>query len=367
MKTHLLTFLVIASMSSFAQISITSADYHLPVTPDTAYLRVVAGGSSAVTPGMAQTWDLSGIFAGSNYEFSMDAVTSPNFPNSMGQVNTPVTLVSGLTLTDFYNYYSISTSGYFQDGFEMLGAGYSLQNITGDVADSIFTVDTVQTLNIPIVQFPLALGTNWTYSTRVWIPMEVTIEQFQWSRELISLSQSVTAHDTAVGYGTVILPGGKSASVLLVHEYALRVDSVMFNGTPMDPFTAQQIGLPQNDTSRIHKWSMYTKYLNSPVYEYAVVDGAQGQPYFNRSPSLSSPESELESVFVVFPNPARDEIRVMSDSPSSVKLLSITGQLVTEVGVESWNSGIVKIDVSGIAAGVYVLQMGDRATKVTVE
>ncbi|TNE27658.1 MAG: T9SS type A sorting domain-containing protein [Bacteroidetes bacterium] len=367
MKTALTTLAMIAVTGLSAQITINSSDYSIPVYPDTAHLKVVAAGASTLAPGTNATWDLSGVFSGANIELSYDAVTSSNFPTSMAQSENPVDLGGGLILTDFFSYYSKDANGFYEDGFEIVGKGYSLAAMTGDGADSLYTLDTAQHYAFPHLQFPLSMGSNWSGSFHIWIPMEITIESVGWYDEQISLRQDVFSHDTVVGWGNMILPTGRSAQVLMVHSSRVRVDSVMMNGAPMDPILAQQFGFTQNDTIRFETYSFYTHRLNSPMYEYSVVDGNMGQPYFNRSEDISTGEWSDASVFIAFPNPAKEELRLMTDSPADVDVINMSGARVAHLTKSQWNNGQLLIRVAELPAGLYIVRMGEQSLKITVE
>lgn len=367
MKTTLTSLAVLAVTGLSAQITINSSDYSIPVYPDTAHLKVVAAGASTVSPGTNARWDLSGVFSGASFDLSYDAVTSSNFPSSMAQEEDPVDLGGGLILTDFFSYYSKDANGFYEDGFEIIGKGYSLAAMTGDGADSLFTLDTAQHYSFPHIQFPLSMGSNWSGSFHVWIPMEITIESVGWYGEQISLRQDVMSHDTVVGWGNLILPTGRSAQVLMVHSSRVRVDSVMMNGSPMDPILAQQFGFTQNDTIRFDTYSFYTHGLNSAMYEYTVVDGNMGQPYFNRSENISTEEWQGGSMFIAFPNPARDELRLLTDAPAAVDVVNMAGVQVAQFSETQWNNGQLILPVSDWPTGLYVVRMGEQSVKITVE
>ncbi len=68
----------------------------------------------------------------------------------------------------------------------------------------------------------------------------------------------------------------------------------------------------------------------------------------------TSVDDSKASKFAIYPNPAKDILQVSGVDVASVKIYSLTGQMVKEVQ----NSSIV--NVSDIETGIYVLDVKDR-------
>lgn len=78
----------------------------------------------------------------------------------------------------------------------------------------------------------------------------------------------------------------------------------------------------------------------------------EGVYYFSDAPFLSVHQAEAAADMAVFPNPISDQVNVlMKDAIVSAKLVAVTGQVIPVM----INDG--KLDVSGIASGVYVLKI----------
>ncbi|NVK28765.1 MAG: T9SS type A sorting domain-containing protein [Flavobacteriia bacterium] len=369
MKKTLLTFtglaLAIMPLVSIGQITIENYDFRLPVAPDTAYLQVVAAGSSTVTPGTNATWDLSGVFGGANFDFALEAVNDPNHPNAQGRRESPANLGNGVFLDQFYNYYGVNGNSYSETGFEIEGKGFSIGNLTGDANDSIITMDTIFNYDAKILQFPATMGDNWTSSFHIWVPFTITVESAAWYGDTIALRQDIVRNDTVKGWGTLILPTGESMDVILVESTGYRVDSAYFNGAPMNPILAQQFGFTQNDTLRFNTVAFYTKGLNYSAYEYTEFDGMQGTPTFYRTSNIGVAE-EAALPLIVYPNPANDVIELMGNVDGEVQILNLNGQVVLQEDIESATQ-TARMDVSSLASGVYLLRTANQTVRVTIE
>lgn len=350
-------------IAGFSQITIQNYDFNLPVTPDTAQLQIVGAGNSSITPGTNTNWDLSNLFPGANYDYSFNVVTSANFPNADGQMERPANLGSGVVLDQFYDFYSHDANQYAQVGFEIVGKDFSLGNVTGDMNDTLTTLDTAIHYNQTLIQFPLNYGDTWTNDFTVWIPMRITIESFSFYDELMSLRQDVTTQDSVVGWGTLLLPTGAQADVLLVHSSIVRVDSAFWNNQPMDPVFAQNFGFTQNDTIRADRWSFYAKGLNTAYYEYSVVDGVQSQPYYYRNNDISTGENVALNPIFVYPNPAQDRINIQGAEGERVEVLDLMGRVVLE---QESNAQTSTIDISTLSPGAYLVRVGNQTVRIAV-
>lgn len=350
--------------ASFGQITIQNYDYKIPVSPDIAELQIVGAGSSSVTAGTNSTWDLSGLFAGAQIDLSFDPVTSSNFPNADAQLESPVNLGGGLILDQFYDFYAQDSNFYGQVGFEIVGKDYSLGGMTGDANDTLTTWDTAIHFNNTILKFPLNYGDTWSNNFTVWIPMEITIEALSFYDDLISLRQDLITQDSVVGWGSLILPTGAQADVLLVHSSIIRVDSAFFNGTPMDPVFAQNFGFTQNDTIRVERFSFYTKGLNTAIYEYSIIDGVQSQPYYYRNNDISTGEISGETPLFIYPNPANDRLNLDGvQSGMQISICDLSGRTVLE---HTASESITSLDVSSLNSGYYIVRVGESTVKVAI-
>ncbi len=353
------------ALTSYGQITIESYNYRLPVSPDTAYLQAVVAGQSTINPGNGVNWDLTGLIAGGPIDYVLDPVSSSSFPNADGQVEVPANLGGGLLLDQIYSFYEQDQVSYREVGFEIIGKAFPLGSQTGVSTDSLYTRDTVLMYDAPILKYPVQMGSQWSSNITIWIPMLITVENFSLNKMSFSIRQDVYQSDSVVGYGTVVLPSGASAEALMIHSVQTRVDSVYMGGVPMDPLMASNFGFVQNDTTKLERFALYGKGLNSSLYEYLVVDGNQTQPYFNRSNNIGTTELNV-SPFVVFPNPAKEKITVMGDLNDELQLFDLNGRLVKSQEVNS-NAAQVDVFVGDLTPGMYVLVNGAQRLKVTVK
>lgn len=355
----------VVSISALSQITVLSYDYRLPIAPDTAHLKVVAAGNSTITPGNNMSWDYSQLFTSTDIDYAMEPNSNPDFPSSRGRIEVPVNLGGGLILDQMYNYYGMGLQGYYQNGFGIEGKTVSLAAMSGDMNDSLRTLDTVQPFQIQLLKFPLQLGSTWSSQASVWVPMEITVESLAWYDQLISIKQDIATTDSVVGWGTIVLPSGVTTEALLVHHHTLRIDSVFEAGQPMNPVFAANFGFNQNDTSRIDRWAFYGKGMNSSLYEYTVINGQRSSPVYNRSQNISIGETRANPL-VVYPNPAANYVQVMSDNAQDIRLMNLAGVIVKHASASDWNNGMIRIDVSDLPAGIYLIRTDDHAVKVTV-
>lgn len=365
MKTNLLSTLAcfgLATLGASAQITIESTDFRLPVEPDTAYLQLVGAGNVTIAGGNAATWDFSSLFAGRELDYVLEPVNRTDIPDAMGRIEVPTYIGGGVTLDQFYHYYTKDANSYREVAFEIEKKSFSIGGLTGDMNDSIITIDTLMTFNAPIIEFPLTSNSTWNSAYTARVPFYLTIESAAWYDELITLRQDITATDSCVGYGTVILPSGNQTDVLLVKSDRVRVDSIFMNNSPMDPITASNFGFRQNDTLLITQWSFFAKGMNQVVFQHTTVDGTDGTPYYYRGNGLSVEEGTELSALVVFPNPAKDRVTVIG-ARGEVAIYDMNGRCVKRTMVESAEA---TIDVSDLTPGMYVLQNGEASLKISV-
>jgi pimeloyl-ACP methyl ester carboxylesterase len=102
-------------------------------------------------------------------------------------------------------------------------------------------------------------------------------------------------------------------------------------------------------------------------FRFSYISGWGGTIYLDNisivDKNFESIELETPSSIGVYPNPATDfiEISVGANGPSPLQILDIYGQTVLTVG--AIHELPLRVDVSGLAPGMYFVRIGDRATK----
>lgn len=363
---RIFTLMAVAGMvSASAQISIQNYDYRLPIQPDTAYLKVVSAGASTLSPGTNASWDLSGVFSGASVDYVLSPYSNPASPMTQGRLAYNVNF-NGVVLDSLYNHFGSDADGVYQTAFQMVSISQSLVNVTGDQADSITTLDTIQIIDVPLLKFPLNLGDTWSHTYEVWVPMEITIEQIGWYDAVLSLKQDIIQNDSVVGWGDLTLPTGQTADVLMVRHHSMRIDSTYLDGQPMDPILANQLGFQMGVSSEIDRWAFYTPGLNYAFYEYTEVDGNQSTPVFYRTANISTLENEAATAVLVYPNPAHEKLQIMSDQANDVQLVNMNGSVVRSANKEEWNGNVMVFTVDDLPSGNYFVRMGEETIKVSL-
>lgn len=365
MKIYLLAFALSFSLGSIAQITIEEGDVRLPVSPDTASFNLMSSGSGALSAGANANWDLSTFFSVPGFQWYMNPTTTPGFP--AGTVHQDGQFYVGPAAIDAIRIHYVKDSVSWREvGFSSRASQTDINAYTGGTTDSVRTVDSSQFYNMSVLEFPVNYGDSWSGSVTLWMPLYLTIEQLQWDDDLVSIRIDHQQTDSVVGWGTTTLPNGASAEVLMVHSHIDRLDSTYLNGQPMNQTMAQSLGFPLGDPTTIDKYSLYTQGMNSVLYEYSIVNGQSGQPYFNSAQNIGLEDLDQASL-MIFPNPATEFIHVISETPETATLYDLSGRVVREISEDSWNHGMLKIDVSELPQGIYVVHCGEQRMEVVVQ
>jgi hypothetical protein len=101
----------------------------------------------------------------------------------------------------------------------------------------------------------------------------------------------------------------------------------------------------------------YATTYDSLYLFYTILDITSVDRGFEDSPTL------------LYPNPSEDFIEISDINPmlkhgveySDIKIFNIFGQTVLSVGVQNFEP--LRIDVSGLAPGMYFVRIGDRVSK----
>ncbi|PIY34495.1 MAG: hypothetical protein COZ08_01590 [Bacteroidetes bacterium CG_4_10_14_3_um_filter_42_6] len=77
-------------------------------------------------------------------------------------------------------------------------------------------------------------------------------------------------------------------------------------------------------------------------------------------------EENASNEVVLFPNPARDELRLKGKSlnPVVVRIINLQGQILLEQTLPAFN-GIVPIDIKGLSRGLFIVQWNSVEGMIT--
>lgn len=143
------------------------------------------------------------------------------------------------------------------------------------------------------------------------------------------------------------------------YSYALYTDEAMTIPVEGSPFTSDSTSLALTNLTGDTTYYYSATAINE-VCTSAAVTGS-----FTTSP-VSGTDSFGKNGFVVFPNPANTLINVQADtSISQLKLVNLLGQTVL---TQSANGTQAQLNLAGVAAGTYILQVtsDDRTSAVKV-
>lgn len=90
----------------------------------------------------------------------------------------------------------------------------------------------------------------------------------------------------------------------------------------------------------------------------------------NENPECWEGEVGLETLskndFLLFPNPAKDQLfmQAHSESKSTVRIISLNGQIVREETFDAFD-GTVPIDIRGLKHGFYIVEWSSATSRVS--
>lgn len=113
-------------------------------------------------------------------------------------------------------------------------------------------------------------------------------------------------------------------------------------------------------------------------YKLITEKGYTGpSPYFTSKDvysltgTLSANQSGMLSKVIAYPNPVKDVINITNPSHktenTSLKVYSISGELVLQQNIANENEDFIKLDVSNLQSGVYIYKIHDITSKFIKE
>jgi len=118
-----------------------------------------------------------------------------------------------------------------------------------------------------------------------------------------------------------------------------------------------------NDASYNGVWNVYP-YFES---ENIMINDRSGGFFLVRSSLLNNNDFSAVNTFVVYPNPASDELTIKSngDVISSISIVDVVGKVL--FAESNLNSEIKNIDISSFSAGIYFVNINNNLTKKVIK
>jgi len=118
-----------------------------------------------------------------------------------------------------------------------------------------------------------------------------------------------------------------------------------------------------NDASYNGVWNVYP-YFES---ENIMINDRSGGFFLVRSSLLNNNDFSTANTFVVYPNPASDELTIKSngDVISSISIVDVVGKVL--FAESDLNSEIKNIDISSFSAGIYFVNINNNLTKKVIK
>lgn len=317
-KNHLLIIVLFLDLCSIAQTTLTKA-FNQPLLGD-MNTKLVCD-SVGVVPknvGANQLWDFSNFILTSNVETSNYISTSAGG----GASYTGSSFVESFGSTKFFM--KATATQYEIVGIE--NPSFAL-NMNGNTA----------------IQFvwPVAMGYSKT-------------DAFSGTAHANNLNGNVAGNivSTASGYGTLIIPGGNTFyGVLQVKIRITATASFLFGITTVN---LKAVDYTYYDAS--HKFPLLT-------VSYADVTGA----YTSKAASIRVNDGivgindlNFDATFNIFPNPAKDNIKVSLYNPTmancTIEIMNTVGQTLQTVNLGSDVNLSNDISISNLAPGLYLVK-----------
>lgn len=382
-----LLFLALASFSLGAlnaQTTIPSGALSIPVLPDTNKSIIIANASSLAVPtrGANQNWNYSNVTGGTPSRFwFVQPDNNPNFPNATAlDIYNPS--LGALTLNNSRAYYQVNANGIFYLGFQAAAGSYSIAGATGNNADSLKALISVNALSTPsqTVKLPLNFGDSWSRSYVVNSDFLLTVTAFGLINVPVQVKQYITGTDSVVGWGNLTIGGNgyNQIPALLYDRKTTAVDSFFVNGQPAPATLLGALALTQGSitNSRINSFYVYdpmeVKLRNALGFtvDYqtnAIIEASYDENTFKGNVSVKN--LALISGIKLFPNPAVNSSKVTLsfeqpfDKNLSLEIHSISGQLISTLNVPAQTSQMA-VDLSTYAEGMYFIRLLNEKKQV---
>jgi hypothetical protein len=319
MKTHFPTLLMILlGVQLNAQPVLNFVD--VGTVPGDAFAYHDCPWQTPGTPGMAQTWDLSGLTTDSVIQISfVDPATTPD------AASFPLATIA-----------ADNDSGYAYSAFGATGGQFLGISLTG-LATIVYT-DPMQ-----MVVYPATYLTTWT---------DAFAANFSIGGFPIARTGTVTAE--VDGYGTLVMPYGTLTDVLRATYVEEHTDDNGFGATTLH-----------------HEYTYFlqagTHYPIVDIYTITVTPAfgppttVQGTHWLVVDPQSAVPSAQDPFAFTTYPNPVTDQLNVVlsqAEGASTLDLIDASGRLVEHrvLGNVSMAARLERFDLRGTQPGIYLLR-----------
>jgi hypothetical protein len=214
-----------------------------------------------------------------------------------------------------------------------------------------------------------AIGDSWStlegYSI---IPLDTIVYFIKTDTGTIHQMQVTFFESGYSGLGRIGIRRKHSDSTAWVHDTlvmgAFYADEVYYR---MDTGTVASV--PRDVWDIGFKSGVYTSSITAnttmgvELYTYPLADTSAWRPSTSTGPVISDGE-EIR----FYPVPANDHLFVqhgLTSAVSHVRIFDMTGRQVLEQKTETWEGLDLRLDISSLAPGVYILQMDNPETKVS--
>ncbi|MDQ3100500.1 MAG: T9SS type A sorting domain-containing protein [Bacteroidota bacterium] len=285
--------------------------------------------------GNGQTWDFSMLSSTSNGTIYVE--------DPMGVAGTHMIRNDSDTL-----YYTISGEGMFlvKEESMMTAPGFGSEPVTVDYTGE----------GVKLLEFPASLNTAWNGT----VFGNYVLQGGAFTR-------SGTVNGVVDAEGSLLLNSNTYDNVLRIHSFVSTNENGVISSVDV-------VG-----TRHLHNWSYYTEWLKHPLVKITADTISVSQPLPASSPTVRTEWLDdlsigvIESIeqgeaFGLWPTPARDVLNITLPQRRSEKvqgiLRDLTGRTVREWSLASFGNSTV--DISGLPAGQYLLQVLNGANEIGV-
>jgi hypothetical protein len=365
-------FLGLISFASAQQpLTITRVNFGYTLGPDTVSS---VNGESVKIPaeGTNKIWDYSGLIPISTTFVNFEAKTNPAFPDA---------LFYGTDLFDVFavgrGYYydealNVTDAGYYGLGINIAAQPYGIGDLTMNPLDSLTFLATNNLYANPryVVRFPLTYGTVTTNNYTIDAPFQLSISAYSLSKAPGIKRRIISATDSVLGWGTLLLPGNngnpKSMEALLVKRYISEVDSFFLYGQPAPAALLAAFQMTQGASMSTGKYLFYRAYARS----YALLLNFDNQRFAGVSTAyydnsiVGTMTGVVEPVANdaradVWPNPSRNGVFTIA-AAQPVSSIAVRNILGMEVLRQDARQGALTVSLPPSSLpGMYFYQLKD--------
>lgn len=354
MKKTLLFAVLTLVFDSFAQITLSSADF--ASAGDTVRMsQATDNGYDYATTGSNYTWDFSTLTPDAQILKDYSPISNaPVFVQFVFGAFAPVKYQASyfmpsteLPLAQITSFLPITIEDIFQytkkSADSLTSVGISMKvSLSGNSTDLPVKSDTIETP----YDFPLIMGN--THFSRGYTSVDFNpIYDAKWN-------QHRTRWTTVDGYGSITTPYGTFDALRIKHDID-EMDS-LYMVLPIIGGTWVPLDVPE---SHIYEW--WTNGEKEPILRFTtnVVLGNEvvtAIEYRDIYRGLDAGMEEINIDYTMYPNPVVDDLMITSKDPiTSLKIINVNGEIVEEKSID--NDFELMINVSHFPVGTYQVHL----------